>query len=168
MHAFGQIHPEQSFAHGLSCVRRQKQFVIPSKSGAYSMIINPTHTIENKFPAHGNVVHPCFTISIYGELSRKGWRVGWALSTPEMLRGLAVHHANTSYCAPSPLQHGLAVALDKEDGSFEVSRTSFIPEECRDEREQLSGNGLLSLLTKEDDLLSVTLPDRVAAQQKTS
>lgn len=28
---------------------------------------------------------------------------------------------NTSYCAASPLQHGLALALDAEDGSFEVS-----------------------------------------------
>ncbi|CAM9945968.1 unnamed protein product [Ectocarpus fasciculatus] len=53
--------------------------------------------------------------------SLTGWRVGWALSTPELLRGLAVYHGNTSYCAPSPLQHGLAVALGVEDGSFEAS-----------------------------------------------
>ncbi|CAM9799004.1 unnamed protein product, partial [Laminaria digitata] len=48
-----------------------------------------------------------------------GWRVGWALSTPELLKGLSVYHGNTSYCAPSPLQHGLSVALEAEDGSFE-------------------------------------------------
>ncbi|CAN0072021.1 unnamed protein product, partial [Ectocarpus sp. 4 AP-2014] len=53
--------------------------------------------------------------------SLTGWRVGWALSTPELLRGLAVYHGHTSYCAPSPLQHGLAVALGVEDGSFEAS-----------------------------------------------
>lgn len=52
----------------------------------------------------------------------QGWRVGWALSTPALLKGLAVYHGNTSYCAPSPLQHGLAIALAVEDGSFEVSR----------------------------------------------
>nr|AIT70216.1 aspartate aminotransferase [Desmarestia viridis] len=51
--------------------------------------------------------------------SLTGWRVGWALSTPSLLKGLAVYHVATSYCAPSPLQHGLAVALDAEDGSFE-------------------------------------------------
>nr|AIT70241.1 aspartate aminotransferase [Petalonia fascia] len=51
--------------------------------------------------------------------SLTGWRVGWALSTPDLLKGLAVYHGNTSYCAPSPLQHGLAVALGVEDGSFE-------------------------------------------------
>ncbi|CAN0293546.1 unnamed protein product [Pylaiella littoralis] len=51
--------------------------------------------------------------------SLTGWRVGWALSTPGLLKGLAVYHGNTSYCAPSPLQHGLAVALGVEDGSFE-------------------------------------------------
>lgn len=57
-----------------------------------------------------------------------GWRVGWALSTPGLLKGLAVYHNNTSYCAPSPLQHGLAVALGVEDGSFEASakRRRFI------------------------------------------
>lgn len=47
--------------------------------------------------------------------------MGWALSTPGLLKGLAVYHGNTSYCAPSPLQHGLAVALGVEDGSFEAS-----------------------------------------------
>lgn len=51
-----------------------------------------------------------------------GWRVGWAISTPEILKGLTVHHTSTSYCAPSPLQHGLSVALESEDGDFEVDR----------------------------------------------
>lgn len=50
----------------------------------------------------------------------QGWRVGWALSTPELLKGLNVSHCMTSYCAPTPLQHGLAVALEAEDGTFEV------------------------------------------------
>lgn len=54
-----------------------------------------------------------------------GWRVGWALSTPEVLKGLAVYHHNTSYCAPSPLQYGLSVALEAEDGSFEVRMCCF-------------------------------------------
>ncbi|CAM9674148.1 unnamed protein product, partial [Laminaria digitata] len=51
--------------------------------------------------------------------SLTGWRVGWALSTPELLKGLAVYHGNNSYCAPSPLQHGLSMAFEAEDGSFE-------------------------------------------------
>eukprot|EP00904_Undaria_pinnatifida_P001078 jgi/Undpi1/10971/HiC_scaffold_30.g13272.m1 len=51
--------------------------------------------------------------------SLTGWRIGWALSTPELLEGLSVYHGNTSYCAPSPLQHGLSVALEAEDGLFE-------------------------------------------------
>nr|AIT70227.1 aspartate aminotransferase [Dictyopteris undulata] len=51
--------------------------------------------------------------------SLTGWRVGWALSTPALLKGVMVHHMNMSYCAPSPLQHGLAVALEAEDGTFE-------------------------------------------------
>nr|AIT70212.1 aspartate aminotransferase [Sargassum integerrimum] len=51
--------------------------------------------------------------------SLTGWRVGWALSTPELLKGLNISHCMTSYCAPTPLQHGLAVALEAEDGTFE-------------------------------------------------
>ncbi|CAM9206665.1 unnamed protein product [Ectocarpus sp. 6 AP-2014] len=73
--------------------------------------------------------------------SLTGWRVGWALSTPELLRGLAVYHCNTSYCAPSPLQHGLAVALGVEDGSFEASSCFGIPELVEGNAELL-GNAL--------------------------
>ncbi|CAM9133106.1 unnamed protein product [Sphacelaria rigidula] len=51
--------------------------------------------------------------------SLTGWRVGWAISTPEILKGLIVYHTSTSYCSPSPLQHGLSVALEAEDGKFE-------------------------------------------------
>ena len=52
--------------------------------------------------------------------------MGWALSTPELLKGLTVYHVNTSYCAPSPLQHGLSMALEAEDGSFEVCIYCFV------------------------------------------
>lgn len=52
--------------------------------------------------------------------------MGWALTTPELLKGMGVHHSNTSFCSPSPLQHGLSVALDAEDGSFEVRASSLL------------------------------------------
>eukprot|EP00904_Undaria_pinnatifida_P001077 jgi/Undpi1/10970/HiC_scaffold_30.g13271.m1 len=51
--------------------------------------------------------------------SLTGWRVGWALSTPELLNGMSVYHTNMTVCAPAPLQHGLSVAFEAEDGSFE-------------------------------------------------
>lgn len=53
--------------------------------------------------------------------------MGWALSTPALLKGLAVFHINATYCAPSPLQHGLAVALEEEDGKFEVRKCLVLP-----------------------------------------
>lgn len=69
---------------------------------------------------HAIMVLLC-TVSHQTIINTTGWRVGWALSTPELLKGLAVYHGITSYCAPSPFQHGLAVALGVEDGSFEAS-----------------------------------------------
>ncbi|CAM9461973.1 unnamed protein product, partial [Phaeothamnion confervicola] len=51
--------------------------------------------------------------------SLTGWRVGWALAPAAIIRGLGVLHGAATYCAPTPLQHGIARALAVEDGAFE-------------------------------------------------
>ncbi|CAM9158806.1 unnamed protein product, partial [Discosporangium mesarthrocarpum] len=48
-----------------------------------------------------------------------GWRLGWAIGPPALLRGLGKLHSSLTYCAATPLQYGLSEALGKEDGSFE-------------------------------------------------
>jgi len=52
-------------------------------------------------------------------LSLTGWRVGWVLGHERYMAGVRTLHAATSYCAPTPLQHGVAAALQAEDGAFE-------------------------------------------------
>ena len=45
-----------------------------------------------------------------------GWRVAWALGPSELLHPLAQAHTHMTFNAPTPLQAGIAAALDAEDG----------------------------------------------------
>ncbi|GBG63068.1 hypothetical protein CBR_g36553 [Chara braunii] len=47
-----------------------------------------------------------------------GWRVGWAVGPPQLIRAIDMVHQHSTVCAPVPLQHGIGAALDAEDGSF--------------------------------------------------
>ncbi|GAB5369720.1 hypothetical protein AAMO2058_001429700 [Amorphochlora amoebiformis] len=51
--------------------------------------------------------------------SLTGWRVGWAMGAVDVIRKINQIHSYSTYCAATPLQHGVAVAFDMEDGSFE-------------------------------------------------
>ncbi|CAM9481863.1 unnamed protein product [Chrysoparadoxa australica] len=46
--------------------------------------------------------------------SLTGWRVGWVIGPDSLMKGLGLVHVATTYCAPSPFQHGLTSALDAE------------------------------------------------------
>lgn len=59
------------------------------------------------------------TLSSAGKLfSLTGWRVGWALAPRDLAADVAGAHSAFTFCAPTPLQHGVAKALDAEDGTF--------------------------------------------------
>ena len=45
-------------------------------------------------------------------LSLTGWRVGWCVGPEPLVRGIACAHQHSSVCAPTPLQLGVASALD--------------------------------------------------------
>jgi len=44
-------------------------------------------------------------------LSLTGWRVAWVIAPPALLRGVSSAHSYASFCAPTPLQIGVAAAL---------------------------------------------------------
>ena len=44
-------------------------------------------------------------------LSLTGWRVAWAIGPPALLKGVSSAHSYASFCAPTPLQMGVAAAL---------------------------------------------------------
>uniref|UniRef100_A0A7S1XAJ8 Aminotransferase class I/classII large domain-containing protein n=1 Tax=Tetraselmis chuii TaxID=63592 RepID=A0A7S1XAJ8_9CHLO len=51
--------------------------------------------------------------------SLTGWRVGWVTGPQELISALRIVHAYSTFCAPTPLQYGVAEALKAEDGSFD-------------------------------------------------
>lgn len=62
------------------------------------------------------------TISSGGKLfSLTGWRVAWATGPAELLKPLGQVHTHLTFSAPTPLQAGVAAALEKEDGLDGVS-----------------------------------------------
>jgi len=46
-------------------------------------------------------------------LNLTGWRVGWVVGPPEWMGKIKGFHSLASYCAPTPLQLGVAAALDE-------------------------------------------------------
>jgi len=59
------------------------------------------------------------TVSSAGKLfSLTGWRVAWAYGPARLMAPLNYAHIHMTYCAPTPLQAGIAAALREEDGTF--------------------------------------------------
>jgi len=56
-------------------------------------------------------------------LALTGWRVGWLAGPPALIAACKTMHSYTTYCAPTPLQLGVAAALDviSEDAKGAVS-----------------------------------------------
>lgn len=45
-------------------------------------------------------------------LCLSGWRVGWMMGPPELIGAVRMMHSYATFCAPTPLQLGVAAALD--------------------------------------------------------
>lgn len=50
-------------------------------------------------------------------LSLTGWRVGWAYGCERLISALKTFHVYSTYCAPTPLQLGVAAALAEDNRS---------------------------------------------------
>lgn len=64
-------------------------------------------------------------------LNLTGFRVGWAVGPPRLLAPIKASHSLMSYCAPTPLQLGVAAALD------EISASSTTNAVVADENAQI-------------------------------
>jgi N-succinyldiaminopimelate aminotransferase len=61
------------------------------------------------------------TIGSGGKLfALTGWRVAWAYGPAALIQPLSRSHTHLTFSAPTPLQAGIAAALDVEDGLDEV------------------------------------------------
>ncbi|MGH9213661.1 MAG: aminotransferase class I/II-fold pyridoxal phosphate-dependent enzyme [Acidimicrobiales bacterium] len=65
--------------------------------------------------------------SVTKTLSVSGWRVGWACAPAHLMEPLRTVHQGLSYCAPTPLQQGAAVALrwGDDSGYFDQLRADY-------------------------------------------
>ena len=62
------------------------------------------------------------SISSGGKLfSLTGWRVAWAVGPPNLVGPLGQVHTHMTFNAPTPLQAGIAAALECEDGLGETA-----------------------------------------------
>lgn len=46
-------------------------------------------------------------------LSLTGWRVGWVTGPDDLVEAVRTAHAYSTYCAPTPLQEGVAIAMQE-------------------------------------------------------
>lgn len=62
-------------------------------------------------------------------LNLTGWRVGWAVGPPKMIDAIKSAHSLMSYAAPTPLQLGVAAALDEISADARSPRGRVVPDE---------------------------------------
>jgi L-glutamine---4-(methylsulfanyl)-2-oxobutanoate aminotransferase len=66
------------------------------------------------------------TLSSLGKTySLTGWKVGWAIAPPDLTACVRAAHQFITFCAPTPLQHGAAAALDSGDAYPATLRRLF-------------------------------------------
>jgi aspartate/methionine/tyrosine aminotransferase len=71
------------------------------------------------------------TLSSLGKsYSLTGWKIGWAVASPELTKAVRSAHQFLVFCSSSPLQHGAAAALRDGDGYIRELQDQF--REARD------------------------------------
>ena len=89
-------------------------------------ICTSTHTHTHRLADVAGMRNRTVTISSAGKLfSLTGWRVGWVCGPKRLMAPVNFAHTHISYCAPTPLQIGIAAALKEEDGSFGGTASLF-------------------------------------------
>lgn len=68
------------------------------------------------------------TVTIMGlskTFSITGWRLGYAVGSPERIQAMTLVHDLFYICAPTPLQHGVAAGFDAPTSFFEEMRSDY-------------------------------------------
>lgn len=57
-----------------------------------------------------------------------GWRIGWIIGHPELLKYASLAHTRICFSTPAPLQEATAIAFEKaeENNYFEITRQQYI------------------------------------------
>ena len=57
--------------------------------------------------------------------SLTGWKIGWAIASPELTRGVRAAHQYLTYAVSTPMQHAAAEALGAPDSYYEELTATF-------------------------------------------
>ena len=83
----------------------------------YEHCLFPGHAHQQLASVVPGMRERTITLGSGGKLfSLTGWRVAWAVGPAELLRPVGAAHTHLTFSAPTPLQAGIAAALDLEDG----------------------------------------------------
>ena len=96
--------------------------VFPSTTPVGSTSTATAAAAHRRLAAAPGMAERTITIGSGGKLfALTGWRVAWATGPAELLAPLGRAHTHMTFSAPTPLQLGVAAALDVEDGLEEVA-----------------------------------------------
>eukprot|EP00929_Paragymnodinium_shiwhaense_P055406 TRINITY_DN27753_c0_g1_i1.p1 TRINITY_DN27753_c0_g1~~TRINITY_DN27753_c0_g1_i1.p1 ORF type:complete len:445 (-),score=68.39 TRINITY_DN27753_c0_g1_i1:193-1488(-) len=79
-------------------------------------------------------------------LSLTGWRVGWVSGPADLVGAAKTVHAYTTFCAPAPLQEGVAAAMEAETNALSLAFDGRA--ELMAENHKLLGDALIKLGVK--------------------
>ena len=100
-------------------------FSWPSPSSLHPHLIRMTRTESSPKPhliLSQGMRERTITLGSGGKLfSLTGWRVAWAVGPAALVGPLGAAHTHMTFSAPTPLQAGVAAALDSEDGLAEIA-----------------------------------------------
>ena len=66
------------------------------------------------------------TLSSLGKTySLTGWKVGWAIATESLTRGIRSAHQFLTFTTPTPVQHGAVAALGADESFYSALRASY-------------------------------------------
>jgi aspartate aminotransferase len=97
---------DKNAVKGLTEIAKEHNLIIISDEVYDRMVYDSDH---NSFL--GDYENVIFINSFSKIYAMTGWRLGYIISSPEIIKGLIITHYHIMACPPSPFQHGVMAAL---------------------------------------------------------
>jgi len=114
---------------GIAAIAEEKDLIVISDEVYERSVFDPA--LEHvRLATIGNMRDRTVTIGSASKLlNLTGWRVGWAVGPPTILDAIKSAHGLMSYAAPTPLQLGVAAALNEISADETAPRGRVVADE---------------------------------------